>query len=97
MSCEQPLSAGDSIVFALANTHPGKKSDYAQFGDSVCVVLTEITDLGATDPATGEALFRFTWKPTGQSDVPGTITRRPPSTGSLAGRASRATGSAFKS
>jgi hypothetical protein len=76
MPCEEPLSAGDSIIFALASSHPGTKSGYAQFGDSVCVVITEITDLGATDSATGEALFRFSWKPPGQSDLPGTIAKR---------------------
>jgi hypothetical protein len=76
MPCEGPLSAGDSIIFALASSHPGAKSGYAQFGDSVCVVLTEITDLGATDAATGEPLFRFSWKPPGQNELPGTIAKR---------------------
>ncbi len=51
------LSAGDSIMFALAHSHPGQKSGYVKFGDSVRVLLTEITDLGTTDPATGQALF----------------------------------------
>ena len=76
MPYAQPLTAGDSIIFAHANSHPGKRSGYVKDGDSVCVVLTEITDLGATDPATGEALFRFSWKPPGQSDSPGTVAKR---------------------
>ena len=76
MPSEQPLSAGDSIIFALAYSPPDKRSGYVQFGDSVSVVLTEITDLGETDPATGQALFRFSWKALGQSDSPGTIVKR---------------------
>jgi hypothetical protein len=72
MPCEETTSAGDSIIFALAYSHPGKKSGYVKSGDSVCVLLTEITDLEATDPATGQALFRFSWKPPGQSGSPGT-------------------------
>jgi hypothetical protein len=76
MPCSQTLSAGDSIIFALAYAHPGKASGYVKFGDSVCVLLTEITDLGATDPATGQALFRFSWKPLGQSGSPNTSAKR---------------------
>lgn len=76
MPCAQPLSAGDSIIFALAHSHPGKKSGYVKFGDSVCVLLTEITDLGTTDLATGQPLFRFYWNPLGQSGSPATSTKR---------------------
>ena len=76
MPCAQTLSAGDSIIFALAYSHPGQESGYVKCGDSVCVLLTEVTDLGATDPATGQALFRFSWKPLGQSGSPGTIAKR---------------------
>ena len=72
MPCAQTLSAGDSIVFALASSRPGMKSGYVKFGDSVGVLLTEIADLGATDPATYQALFRFSWKPLGQSGSPHT-------------------------
>ena len=60
------LSAGDSIIFALAYSHAGKETCYVTCGDSICVSLTEVTDLEATDPATGEALFRLSWKPLGQ-------------------------------
>jgi hypothetical protein len=67
MPCLQMLSAGDSIVFALAHARPGQESRYVQCGDSVRVLLTEITDLGEPDPATGNALFRFSWKPPGLS------------------------------
>ena len=70
------LSAGDSIIFALAYLHAGQDTCYVKDGDSVCVSLTEVTDLGATDPATGQALFRLSWKPLGQSDSPGTIAKR---------------------
>jgi hypothetical protein len=70
------LSAGDSINFDLAYSPPGKGVCYVRCGDSVCVSLTEVTDLGATDPATGEALFRLSWKPLGQSDFSSNIAKR---------------------
>jgi hypothetical protein len=70
------LSAGDSIVFALAYSYTGENICYVQNGDSVCVSLTEVIDLEQTDPATGQALFRLSWKPLGQSDSPGTIAKR---------------------
>jgi hypothetical protein len=73
MPFAEMLSAGDSIVFALAYSLADQEPCYVKCGDSVCVMLTEVTDLGATDPATGQALFRFSWKPPGQSDSPGTI------------------------
>jgi len=60
------LSAGDSIVFALAHFPAGQETCYVKNGDSVCVSLTEVIDLEATDPATGQALFRFSWQPLGQ-------------------------------
>ena len=75
MPCAQTVSAGDSIVFALAYKHPGTKSEFVKYGDSVCVLLTEIIDLEATDPATGQALFRFSWEPLGQSSSPGTVAK----------------------
>ncbi|HEX4921897.1 MAG TPA: hypothetical protein VFV92_14305 [Candidatus Bathyarchaeia archaeon] len=70
------LSAGDSINFDLAYSHAGQETCYVKCGDSVCVSLTEVTDLGATDPATGQALFRLSWTQLGQSESPGTIAKR---------------------
>jgi hypothetical protein len=70
------LSAGDSIVFALAYLHAGQDPFFVKCGDSVCVWLTEVIDLGETDPATAQALFRLTWKPLGQMDSPGIIAKR---------------------
>ena len=70
------LSAGDSIIFALAYSHAGQETCYVKCGDSVCVSLTEVTDLGANDPATGQALYRLCWNPLGQSDSPGNIVKR---------------------
>ncbi len=70
------LSAGDAIIFALAYSHAGQETSYVKCGDSVSVLLTEVTDLGSTDPATGQALFRLSWNPLGQSDSPGNITKR---------------------
>jgi hypothetical protein len=70
------LSIGDSVIFALAESQPGQETGYVKYGDSVCVLLTEITDLARTDPATGQSLFRFSWKPPGQNDSPGTSSKR---------------------
>jgi hypothetical protein len=69
------LSAGDSIIFALAYSHAGRETCYVKGGDSVCVSLTQVTDLGATDPATGQALFRLSWNPLGQRDSTGAISK----------------------
>lgn len=70
------LFPGDFITFALAYTHAGQEPSYVKCGDSVRVVLTEVTDLGSTDPATGKALFRLSWTPLGQSDSPSNIGKR---------------------
>jgi hypothetical protein len=72
----QTLSAGDSIVFALAYLDAAQETCFVKCGDSVCVSLTDVADLGATDPATGEALFRFAWKPLGEGCSPGTSAKR---------------------
>jgi hypothetical protein len=70
------LSAGDSILFALASFPAGQDTCYVKNGDSVCVLLTEVIDLGATDPATGQPLFRLSWTPLGQCSSTGTIAKR---------------------
>jgi hypothetical protein len=57
------LTTGDSIVFALAYASTDNEMCYARGGDSVRVKLTGVSDLGTTDPATGRALFRFSWEP----------------------------------
>jgi hypothetical protein len=72
----QTLSAGDSIIFALAYFDACQETCFVKCGDSICVSLTEITDLGATDPATGQSLFRFSWKPLGEGGSPGTSAKR---------------------
>ncbi len=56
-------SAGDSIIFAAAYSNDGHELSYAIDGDSVRVLLTGVTDLGATDPVTGQAHFRLSWVP----------------------------------
>jgi len=76
MPADKTISAGDSIVFAHAHSDAGEDTCYVPSGDSVCVSLTEVIDLEATDPATGRALFRFSWQPLGQSSSPGTIGKR---------------------
>jgi hypothetical protein len=70
------LSAGDSIVFALAYSSAGEETCYVKGGDSVRVSLTDVTDLGATDPATGQSLFELSWTPLGRSELPGTFAER---------------------
>ncbi len=70
------LSAGDSIIFALAYSNTGQETCYVKCGDSVCVSLTEVADLGATDPATGQALFRLSWNPLGRTASPGAVSKR---------------------
>ena len=70
------LCAGDSILFALAYSEPSQETCYVKGGDSVCVSLTEVTELGGTDPATGQALFRLSWRPPGQSGSSGTVAER---------------------
>ena len=71
------LCAGDSIVFAHAAYSPADQApSYVDCGDSVRVLLTDVTDLGVTDPASGQALFRLSWEPLGQNGSPATATKR---------------------
>lgn len=69
-------SAGDHVLFALAHSQAGRETYYVKDGDSVCVLLTDVTDLGTTDPATGQALFRLSWKPLGQNGSSETVAKR---------------------
>jgi hypothetical protein len=69
-------SAGEFVLFALAHMQAGGEPHYVKDGDSVCVLLTDVTDLGTTDPATGQALFRLSWKPLGQNGSPETVAKR---------------------
>ena len=64
------LTAGDSIIFALASPDANREPCFVKGGDSVRVLLTNVTDLASNDPATGQALFRLHWAPLGQ-DTPG--------------------------
>ena len=81
------LSAGDSIVFALAHSHPGQETCYVRGGDSVRVLLTDVTDLGTTDVATGQALYRLSWEPLGQEMPSVTTAKRVMKSGSSQARA----------
>ncbi len=76
MSPDKTPSAGEFVLFAHAHTHAGKETYYVKDGDSVCVLLTDVTDLGATDPETGQALFRLSWKPLGQNGSSETVAKR---------------------
>jgi hypothetical protein len=87
MAPERAPSAGDSIIFAAAYSRDGYETSYSLNGDSVRVLLTGVTDLGRTDPATGQVLFRLSWQPLGQERPSLAAAKRVPvSRGSL-GRA----------
>ena len=72
----EAISAGDSVLFALSHGRPGQPPAYVQGGDAVLVCLTEVTDLGRIDPASGHALVQLTWKPLGQGVPPASVARR---------------------
>jgi len=71
----QTISVGDSILFALAQSRADQEPSYVKGGDSVRVLLTDVTDLGEIDPASGLALFQLTWVPLGQHGPPGDVSR----------------------
>jgi hypothetical protein len=70
------LAAGDTILFALSESRAGQQPSYVKGGDSVVVLLTGVTDLGAIDPITGQALIQLSWEPLGQHGPPVTVTKR---------------------
>ncbi len=72
----KPLSAGDCILFALSISHGNQEPAFVKGGDSVRVILTDVTDLEKRDPVTGEALFQMTWEPLGQDGSPSTTSKR---------------------
>jgi hypothetical protein len=72
----ESLAAGDTILFALAHAHAGQEPSYVKGGDSVLVSLTDVTDLGRTDPSTGKALFQVVWEPLGKDNTPVAAGRR---------------------
>ena len=59
-------AVGQTVLFALSQSRGGQAPAYVKGGDSVLVALTGVTDLGATDPETGQALVRLAWEPLGQ-------------------------------
>jgi hypothetical protein len=76
----QRMAAGDTILFAVAETRGDREPFYVNGGDSVLVSLTDVTDLDRVDPSTGHALFQVSWKPLGQdtsseSDGPKRVTK----------------------
>ena len=73
---EATLSAGDPILFALAHSQEGQQPIYVRGGDSVRVLLTDVADLSATDPVTGQALYQLSWEPPGQDGPPVTTAER---------------------
>jgi hypothetical protein len=73
----ETLSVGDAVLFALSHARAGQQPAFVKGGDSVLVVVTEVFDLGTTDPASGQALVQLTWKPLGQSPPPAAVAKRP--------------------
>ena len=63
----KPPEAGETVLFALCLSRSGQPPAFVKGGDSVLVSLTDVTDLGTTDPVTGQALFRLRWEPLGQA------------------------------
>ncbi len=76
LSPGESLKAGDNVLFALSLSRGGQLPSYVKGGDSVLVCLTDVTDLGLTDPASDHALVQLTWKPPGQGDPPASIAKR---------------------
>jgi hypothetical protein len=68
----ESLLTGDSVRFAVSVSRPGQPPRCDTEADSILVSLTEVTDLGATDPSTGQALVRIAWEPLGQFVPPDT-------------------------
>ena len=83
----ESLKAGESVLFALSLSRPGQPPSYVKGGDSVVVSLTDVTDLGTTDPGTGGTFVRLRWKPPGQASPAANAPRS-------VGKASRAPGRA---
>jgi len=73
----EPLAVGDTVLFALAQAAPGQEPEYVKGGDSVRVLLTEVTDLEVSDPVTGRALIQLSWEPLGQCGSTVAAARRP--------------------
>ena len=63
----ESLKAGESVLFALSLSRTGQPPNYVKGGDSVLVSLTDVTDLGTTDPGTGCTFVRLRWEPLGQA------------------------------
>ncbi|AGA26743.1 hypothetical protein [Singulisphaera acidiphila] len=70
------LAVGDTVLFALSQSRAGQQPSYVKGGDSVLVSLTDVVDLGTTDPITGQALVQLSWKPLGQETTPVPATKR---------------------
>ncbi len=81
------LAVGETILFALYQSRAGQPPCYVKGGDSVLVSLTGVTDLGATDPITGQTLVRLVWEPLGQPGSPGMTSDRVAKSSRSRGRA----------
>jgi hypothetical protein len=75
LSTEGSLAAGDAILFALSESRAGQQPAYVKGGDSVLVVLTDVTALEDADPLTGQGLFRLAWNPLGMNEAAGNVAK----------------------
>lgn len=66
----ETFSAGEDLLFALAQSRPGEEPHYIKGGDSVRVLLTRVTDLEEVDVLTGQPRFQIAWKPLGLVQAP---------------------------
>ena len=71
----EALAPGDTILFALSESRAGQQPSYVKGGDSVLVVLTDVTPLEDADPLSGQALVRLTWEPLGKTEPVGSAGR----------------------
>ena len=78
----ETISAGDTVLFAFSHARPGERPVYVKEGDSVLVCLTDVTNLGRFDLASGLPLVQLTWKPLGQGDHSAAVAKRGVKSGS---------------
>ena len=79
------LAPGDTILFALFQSRARQQPCYVNGGDSVRVLLTDVTALEAAEPRTGKGFVRLTWEPLGKNEPAMTIAKRVVKTPSLCG------------
>ncbi len=64
----ETLAAGDTVLFAHSHARSGRQPTYVKGGDSVLVVLADVSDLGISDSASGRPLLQLSWEPLRQGE-----------------------------